>query len=386
MLKNLDKAPFPWFGGKSKAAPLVWDLLGDVTHYVEPFAGSLAVLLGRPHPCNRPYHSETVNDADGLLVNTWRAIQLHPEETARHASWPVTEADKVARQIGVLQWRESRQLDRLMGSAEWCDTQMAGWWLYGVCAQIGAFADSGPWTVDPETGRIFKQGRAVREPGVSRDRPHLGNHGQGINRPGVREPGVKRGRPHLTGAGRGVNRPGVREPGVGDFHPITMPELVRWFQWLSARLRHVRIVNGDWARVCTGGAMFTLTVRAGKSPVGVFVDPPYGEAERAGGLYQHETVGDSLPGRVREWALRWGDDPRCRIVVAGFDTEHDELEAAGWTVHEWFKAGHLTGGMGQQKRSGTHQQHRERLWASPHCLPVSEAPPDPTDETTLFTP
>jgi len=53
------KAPFPWFGGKSKAAPLVWKLLGDPVHYVEPFFGSGAVLLQRPHPCNRPYYSET---------------------------------------------------------------------------------------------------------------------------------------------------------------------------------------------------------------------------------------------------------------------------------------------------------------------------------------
>lgn len=63
------KAPFPWFGGKRQAAPVVWALLGDVAHYVEPFCGSLAVLLERPHPCNRTYYSETVNDADGLLVN-----------------------------------------------------------------------------------------------------------------------------------------------------------------------------------------------------------------------------------------------------------------------------------------------------------------------------
>lgn len=43
------RAPFPWFGGKSRAAPLVWSALGDVANYVEPFAGSLAVLLARPH-------------------------------------------------------------------------------------------------------------------------------------------------------------------------------------------------------------------------------------------------------------------------------------------------------------------------------------------------
>jgi DNA adenine methylase len=81
-LRNLDKAPFPWFGGKSRASGAVWAALGDVEHYVEPFFGSGAVLLNRPHPCNRPYHSETVNDLDGLVVNAWRAMQWHPKETA----------------------------------------------------------------------------------------------------------------------------------------------------------------------------------------------------------------------------------------------------------------------------------------------------------------
>lgn len=31
------KAPFPWFGGKSRVAPIVWDRFGDVPNYVEPF-------------------------------------------------------------------------------------------------------------------------------------------------------------------------------------------------------------------------------------------------------------------------------------------------------------------------------------------------------------
>ena len=65
------RAPFPWFGGKSKVADLVWDRQGDVDNYVEPFAGSLAVLLARPHAPT----IETVNDVDGLLVNFWRAVQ-----------------------------------------------------------------------------------------------------------------------------------------------------------------------------------------------------------------------------------------------------------------------------------------------------------------------
>ena len=54
------RAPFPWFGGKSRVAHIVWSHFGDVRNYVEPFAGSLAVLLGRP---TEP-KIETVNDLD----------------------------------------------------------------------------------------------------------------------------------------------------------------------------------------------------------------------------------------------------------------------------------------------------------------------------------
>jgi DNA adenine methylase len=63
------KAPFPWFGGKSRVAPLVWSYFGDVPNYCEPFAGSLAVLLGRE---TEP-RVETVNDVDRYLSNFWRA-------------------------------------------------------------------------------------------------------------------------------------------------------------------------------------------------------------------------------------------------------------------------------------------------------------------------
>ena len=42
-------APFPWFGGKRRVAPIVWDALGDVPGYIVAFAGSRAVLPRRPH-------------------------------------------------------------------------------------------------------------------------------------------------------------------------------------------------------------------------------------------------------------------------------------------------------------------------------------------------
>jgi len=374
-----NKAPFPWFGGKSDAAPTVWKLLGDVEHYIEPFAGSLAVLLGRPHPANRKSFSETVNDLDGFICNTWRAIHFDPVTVAHAASWPVIEADKTARQIALLRWRDSGALERLAGDACWYDPIMAGWWLWAVAVQIGAFTGDGPWTADPHTGQIYKRDRNNREPGVSRGRPHIGDNGMGVNHPGLREPGVQRDLPHIVGAGQGVNHPGLREPGVLEspttalsaldgtdwgecFHDQTMPGLVKWMRYLSARLRHVRVLNGDWKRAVTTGASRTLSVRQG-GHCGIFLDPPYADtAERRDELYGCDSL--TVAHDVREWCLANTDRPNTRIVLAGFDGEHGSaLVEAGWTEHEWFRTGFMKGGM-----SATKQQHRERLWASPQCL------------------
>jgi hypothetical protein len=164
-----------------------------------------------------------------------------------------------------------------------------------------------------------------------------------------------------------VNRPQAREPGVGDYHPMTMPEIRRWFGFLSARLRHVRIICGDWSRLVTRAASITLSCDK-KNPCGVFLDPPYAVKERTSGLYTHDDDGN-LPVAVREWCKRHGDDPLYRIALAGFEGEgHEELESLGWTCEEWYKSGFIKGGYGNQNSENGNQQHRERLWFSPHCL------------------
>ena len=80
------KAPFVWFGGKRRVAPQVWAALGDVDNYVEPFAGSLAVLLGRPHDDVGKRRASTVNDADGMIANFWRALAHDRRADLRNAS------------------------------------------------------------------------------------------------------------------------------------------------------------------------------------------------------------------------------------------------------------------------------------------------------------
>ncbi len=70
--------PFAYYGGKTTLAQRIVDLLPDHRHYVEPFAGSLAVLLAKP-----PSRMETVNDLDGALMTFWRVLRDQPNELMR---------------------------------------------------------------------------------------------------------------------------------------------------------------------------------------------------------------------------------------------------------------------------------------------------------------
>lgn len=72
------KSPVPLFGGKGLLAPWIASLLPAHGHYVEPFCGSLAVLLAKP-----PSRHETVNDLDRGIQTFWRVLRERPDELAR---------------------------------------------------------------------------------------------------------------------------------------------------------------------------------------------------------------------------------------------------------------------------------------------------------------
>ena len=203
------RAPFPWFGGKSRAASLVWSALGDVANYVEPFAGSLAVLLARPHAPR----VETVNDLDCYLANFWRAVQHDSDAVARHADWPVNEADLHARHRWLI-GRKGSLAAMLDADPDAFDAKVAGWWVWGLSCWIGD-----GWCGDGKPSRKV---------------PNIDGHGgKGV---------------HSATADRGL------------------------IAALSKRLRNVRVACGDWRRVLGGS-----TLRAHSGACGVFLDPPYAD-------------------------------------------------------------------------------------------------------------
>lgn len=292
---------------------MVWERFGSVVNYVEPFFGSGAVLLQRPEVTG----TETVNDADGLLANFWRALQVEPERVAEFADHPVNENDLHARHAWLVGRKESLQA-RLEGDPDFHDAKMAGWWAWGMCCWIGSgwCSGNGPWHV--EDGRLV----------------HVGSDGQGVNK-------IERKRHVMAGNAGGSVLP-------------KSEALLEWFGKLSERLRKVRVCCGDWSRVMGP----SVTTKHGLTAV--FLDPPYADtAKRAEGLYRKDC--GSVAHEVREWAVANGGDRLLRIALCGYEGEHKM--PADWECVAW-KA---PGGYSSQSKKGNANCRKERIWFSPHC-------------------
>ena len=277
------QAPFPYFGGKRKAAETVWPAFGVVDNYVEPVAGSAAMLLAAPRGATR---IETINDFDGFVANFWRAIVHDPDAVAHAADWPVNEVDLMARHSWLVRHR-APITEQLCADPAWYDARSAGWWVWGACNWIGGgwCSGDGPWVHDG-TRLVRKEGDAGQ--GIKRQLPHLGNAGQGINRQ-LPDGGTPRG------------------------------EFIRaWMRELHQRLRDVRVTCGDWGRVVKD----SITTRHGLTAV--FLDPPYTKGEMD---YSAGGMGHGIADDVRQWCATNGSNPQLRIVLCGHAGEHDALLA-----------------------------------------------------------
>lgn len=344
------KAPFPWFGGKSRAADLIWPRFGDVPNYSEPFFGSGAVLLRRPHAAG----NEIINDLDCYVANAWRAIKTSPAEVAKHCDWPINEADLHARHRWLHKRTEFRL--RMENDPDYYDAKIAAWWVWGLSCWIG---DNFCRVADQASQPELRVNRGVTRQlpdiiGTFAAKTHNAQPmGKGIN--GAIK--TTRQRPHVTTHGIGVARSIVTErkrPSLSPWKGTAQAQaLVEWFDALADRLRFVKVCCGDWSRVVTKAATY------GQGITAILLDPPYSREERDANIYSNEV--DGVSDRVREWAIVNGENPLLRIGLCGYEGEHEM--PASWECVAWKAAG------GYANRNPDNQNaHRERIWFSPHCL------------------
>jgi hypothetical protein len=374
-------APFPYFGSKRAAAPLIWAALGaEVPNFVDACCGSASVLWARPTVGK----VETLNDAWGAIPNFLRALQRDPEGTAEHASYPVSELDMQAWHAWLVEKMDAAFVEKLRRDPRFYDVEVAGRWVWGQSMWIGS-----GWCVAGHGGGSNRQ-RPALSGGTTKakKRPMLGGHAGG-GREGYPKEGVgifrnlSRQLPHLSGTttkngehaghvreGVGLHRAGLhhKRPEIGGtgaagegrasrrgIFAQGRADLFAYFHALAGRLARVRIICGDWKRVVTPA------VTTSNGLTGVLLDFPYGKAaKRTKGLYAKDDGDVATAGRA--WCAKNGANPLLRIVLCGYEGEHEALLAHGWRCIPW-KAG---GGYGNQDGENANAG-RERLWLSPYC-------------------
>ena len=268
MIKGLS-ARIPYYGSKRQVTQRIWERLGDPVVYAEPFAGSLAVLLGRP-PTNNKHTREIICDTDHLIVNFFRSVQYAPETVAKYAKWPIYHADLSARRKTLIQWRDN-QKNKIIDDPEHHDPKMAGWWLWCLRNWIGSSFSSIP--------KISGIGQ----------RPHIGHNSVA--------------------------------------HDIfqTTPSLDHIKQ-LSERLRNVIVLGSDWTQ-CLGDTPLMHTRTSPKPTVGILLDPPYLTKNRSKALYHNDKM-DDVAHKSYKWAIDNGH--RYRIAYCAHNDDFNTPDE--WTT------------------------------------------------------
>lgn len=196
----------------------------------------------------------------------------------------------------------------LEGDPEHCDPKIAAWTLVAASGSIGAIRSRGLWHV--VDGHLRKT--VSDDTGVSRSVPSCFGRGQGIYAQSC--------------------------------------DITTVIGSISERLQRVQILCGDWKRILTptvAGWKYSRT-----KTFGVFLDPPY--RGFVDGFYR-DTDNGAISDRVEDWCREAPDD--ARVVLCGYEGEHDSLLSLGWMKI----IGYGYGGRTVDKCV------RERLWLSPAC-------------------
>ena len=269
------KAPFPYMGGKSRHAARIWEELGDPDVYAEPFAGTLAVLLARPHEPRR----EIVCDKDANIVNFWRALRAAPDQVAAWADAPTYQQECNARHAWIQETNEQRRT-AVSADPDYYDVRAAGYWVHGVSSAIG-------------TGYGTEYGRKTPIPALR--------------------------------AGMGVTVQRKNTP---------YGSLIEWFDALAERLRKVLVLSHNWKATVSPVALKQTKLDGPNFPtVGVFLDPPYRSDTGRERIYSGDAEATEVAAAAYEWALEHGNKYRIAYAMNVDDFPVPD----GWTYQDWPK-------------------------------------------------
>lgn len=265
------RPPFPYFGVKTAVASVVWEALGDVKYYIEPFCGSAAVFINRP--AEHKGHYEIINDFDCLIANFWRSLKYDPATIIKESDYPVIMADMLARQKYIIKKLPGLRA-KVIEDPEYYDAKIGGWWVWGMSQYIG-----GGWCATNATGGV-----SLKRPNISR---RLGLHAV----------------QYVEGSDIASER----------------------INAMARRLRHAMILCGDWKQ----GSHTPSILRQN---CGVFLDPPYGGGSgRKMGIYNQDSA--TVAKECLDFCKKYGTI--AKIALCGYDGEHNILEDMGWGVYKW---------------------------------------------------
>jgi hypothetical protein len=167
---------------------------------------------------------------------------------------------------------------------------------------------------------------------LARQLPMIGSPGNGLHAPGRKKPqtGTNKGI-HAARAGRGIRRPRSATAGRAGL------------LWRLARV--------------LGDSTLGIDTNHGMTPCGVLLDPPYAHELREKRMYREDEAG-SLGGRRalgdRERRQPTTADRSMRLRRRARDAVELDLRGGG------------------SRRAEARTARLERIWFSPHCLPVDD--------------
>lgn len=356
------KAPFPWAGGKSRWSDEVWSRFGPCDAYLEPFAGSLAMLLRNPWPCDR----EIVVDKFAHLPNFWRAIQRDPLEVAKWADYPSSHMDLHARHVWLVKWNAENH-DRLWSDADFYDAKAAGWYAWGVSNWIGS--DFATMEIVPDKVQNIGRGLNAEAPEVFDKRPliHGGRKATGI---GVQQQNQLQDVPDkvpvvVNGASGDSGGSGVQYmakqnvPFTDEGMPFDGTRLQPWLLALHNRIKRAYVIHRDWQLGVTKTMRLAHSDKA--KNVAIFLDPPYrtDQGNRSDNIYASDRKGESTDAAVQsyEWAVEHGREERLRIAYCCRDGDFPVPDGWSSTIRDF------SGVRDRERR----KKHKEAVFFSPGC-------------------